>query len=76
MSVWKASRGFGGKTSALGLADWAGVGTHRGRTSAGLGPTGRRCWRHVPAHLAERWDNRSIEDAQREWRTVYRGSRS
>ena len=26
-----------------------------------------QCHRKIPAHLAERWDNISIEDAKKEW---------
>ena len=30
-----------------------------------------QCRREIPAHLAERWENQSIEAAQREWREVF-----
>jgi len=33
------------------------------------------CGRQVPAHLAERWNGLSMEDARREWRDVYRKRR-
>jgi len=29
--------------------------------------TCKQCHREIPAHLGERWDNRSIEDAKKEW---------
>lgn len=31
-----------------------------------------QCRREIPAHLAERWGDLSIEEARREWREVYR----
>ena len=30
------------------------------------------CDREIPAHLAERWGGRSIEEARTEWRNKYR----
>jgi hypothetical protein len=30
------------------------------------------CHEGIPAHLAERWDNQSPEEARREWHDVYR----
>ena len=30
------------------------------------------CGSVIPAHLAERWDNRSIEDAKKEWKEKYK----
>ena len=30
------------------------------------------CKKNIPAHLGERWDNMSIEDAQKEWKELYR----
>jgi hypothetical protein len=32
------------------------------------------CHTGIPAHLGERWNNRSIEQAQKEWREIYRDS--
>ena len=29
--------------------------------------TCQKCLKKIPAHLGERWDNRSIEDAKKEW---------
>ena len=34
--------------------------------------TCKQCHREIPAHLGERWDNISIEDAQKEWKKEYR----
>ena len=31
-----------------------------------------RCQSTIPAHLAERWNNLSVEEAQKEWRKDYR----
>jgi len=31
-----------------------------------------QCHSTIPAHLAERWDNLTIEDAQKEWQEIYR----
>ena len=33
------------------------------------------CGFSIPAHLGERWDGLSIEDAQQEWREQYRNRR-
>ncbi|MCI5053572.1 MAG: hypothetical protein MRY23_01965 [Pelagibacteraceae bacterium] len=30
------------------------------------------CGSVIPAHLAERWDNLSIEDAKKEWKEKYK----
>lgn len=30
------------------------------------------CGREIPAHLAERWNGLSVEDARGKWREVYR----
>ena len=30
------------------------------------------CGREIPAHLGERWNGRSVEEARKEWREVYR----
>jgi len=30
------------------------------------------CRHTIPAHLGERWDNRSIEEARKEWLGVYK----
>ena len=30
------------------------------------------CKMIIPAHLGERWDNMSIEEAQKEWKKIYR----
>ena len=30
------------------------------------------CKNIIPAHLGERWDNMSIEAAQKEWKEIYR----
>ncbi|EEF59028.1 hypothetical protein, partial [Pedosphaera parvula] len=32
----------------------------------------RQCRSTIPAHLAERWNNLTIEAAQKEWREIYR----
>lgn len=34
------------------------------------------CGHEIPAHLGERWNGRSDEDAQREWREIYRDRRT
>ena len=34
--------------------------------------TCKQCRREIPAHLGERWNNISIEDAQKEWKKEYR----
>ena len=34
--------------------------------------TCKQCHREIPAHLGERWNNISIEDAQKEWKKEYR----
>ena len=31
-----------------------------------------KCWSRIPAHLCERWYNRSVDDAKKEWKKVYR----
>jgi hypothetical protein len=33
------------------------------------------CRRNIPAHLAERWNGLSLEEARKEWRKVYRCQR-
>jgi RNA polymerase subunit RPABC4/transcription elongation factor Spt4 len=33
-----------------------------------------QCHSIIPAHLAERWDNLTVEQAQKEWRDIYRDS--
>ena len=32
------------------------------------------CRAVIPAHLAERWDNVSLEEARKQWREIYRDS--
>jgi hypothetical protein len=32
-----------------------------------------KCQSQIPAHLGERWDGLSMEDAKKEWKKVYRG---
>lgn len=32
-----------------------------------------QCGYDIPAHLAERWDDMTMEEAQREWKSVYKG---
>ena len=34
----------------------------------------RDCASVIPAHLGERWDDQTIEQAQSEWREIYRDS--
>ncbi len=34
------------------------------------------CGYEIPAHLGERWQGRSAEGAQKEWRKVYRDRRT
>ena len=33
-----------------------------------------QCHKSIPAHLAERWDGITIEDAKKEWVEVYRAT--
>ena len=33
-----------------------------------------QCRSIIPAHLAELWDDLSVEQAQKEWREIYRNS--
>ncbi len=33
------------------------------------------CGRDVPAHLAERWNGLTVDEARRDWLAVYRDSR-
>jgi len=33
-----------------------------------------QCRSIIPAHLAEHWDDVSVEQAQKEWREIYRNS--
>ena len=33
-----------------------------------------QCHFVIPAHIAERWDNMSVEEAQQEWKTDYRST--
>ncbi len=42
---------------------------HRGVRRGYICP---ECHFEIPAHLAERWGGISVEDAQSEWRQVYR----
>ncbi len=30
------------------------------------------CGSNIPAHIAERWENRSIDDARKEWQEIYK----
>ena len=34
-----------------------------------------QCERSIPAHLAERWDGMTIDDARSEWRERYRDAK-
>ena len=34
--------------------------------------TCKQCHREIPAHLGERWNKISIEDAKKEWKKEYR----
>lgn len=31
-----------------------------------------KCWSRIPAHIGERWDGMTEEEAKIEWKTVYR----
>ena len=31
-----------------------------------------KCQSQIPAHLGERWDGLSVDDAKKEWKKVYR----
>jgi len=30
------------------------------------------CGSNIPAHIAERWENQSIDEARKEWREIYK----
>ncbi len=32
------------------------------------------CGSIIPAHIAERWENQSIDDARKEWQEIYKGN--
>jgi len=33
------------------------------------------CGSNIPAHIAERWENQSIDEARKEWRDTYTDNR-
>jgi transcription elongation factor Elf1 len=51
--------------NSLGEASKHGTGMRRGYLCA-------ECHLEIPAQLAERWGDISVEDARKEWREVYR----